>query len=214
MVTLHGQHGELAIGRAVTPISESIAALAIIVLTILGLVDVVPGAMVSIATIVVGAAILLQGAQEASEYSHLITAGTGANTTSETLVGGVTLEFLAGGAGIVLGILALFSNTATFTPAALIVFGGTLLLMGIARRAPGFTAPESGALEPAARALAAQSAVASGAHVMIGIAAMVLGILALMPIHDTILTLVGLLAVGASLLMSSSGGLVANIFRQ
>jgi hypothetical protein len=47
---------------------------------------------------------------------------------------------------------------------------------------------------------------------MIGIAAIILGILALIPIHDIGLTLVGLLAVGASLLMTAvaTGGLVSN----
>jgi len=217
MVTLHGEHEELAVGTAVTPVSESVAAIAIIVLTVLGLVDVVPGAMVAIATIVVGAAILLQGAQEVGEYSRLITTGGAtASMASDTWGGGVTLEFLAGGVGIVLGILALFSHTPILAPAALIVFGGTLLLIGsvAARRTPALS--ETGAREQVARAIAAQmSGVASGAQIMIGIAAIVLGILALIPIHDTVLTLVGLLAVGASLLMSAvaSGGLMMNVLR-
>jgi hypothetical protein len=53
---------------------------------------------------------------------------------------------------------------------------------------------------------------AGGGQVLIGVAALVLGILALIPIHGEVLTLVGLLAVGASLLMSgtASSGAMAS----
>jgi uncharacterized membrane protein HdeD (DUF308 family) len=220
MTTVHDERRDWAVGaNAVTPLSESVAAIAIIVLAVLGLVDVVPEAMLAIATIVVGVAILLQGAQTVGEYSRLITAGPGALAVSSTLSGGVTLEFLSGGVGIVLGILALFSHTPTLAPAALIVFGATLLLSGaiVARGASAAGAlPGASPQVQAAQAIAAQMAsVTSGAQIMIGIAAIVLGILALVPIHATILTLVGLLAVGAALLMAavSTDGMVTSVFR-
>jgi hypothetical protein len=219
MVTLHEHHQEWASGTALAPVSVSAAAIAVIVLTILGLVDVVPNAMTAIATIVVGAAILLRGAQMVGEYSRLLTPGAAMASAPDASAGGLTLEFLAGGVGIVLGILALFSHTPTLTPAALIVFGGTLLLMGAmtAREAP--TSGATAAATPQdqtpsdyqLKAILAQMAgVASGSQIMIGIAAMVLGILALVPMHDTILTLVGLLAVGTALLTSAvaTGGAV------
>lgn len=219
MTTVHDERRDWAIGAsAVTPLSESVAAIAVIVLAVLGMVDVVPEAMMAIATIVVGAAILLQGAQTVGEYTRLIEAGSSALAVSGTWGGGVTLEFLSGGVGIVLGILALFSHTPTLAPAALIVFGATLLLNGaiVARKAS--TTGASAAASPqgqAAEAIAAQmAAVTSGAEMMIGIAAIVLGILALVPIHAAILTLVGLLAVGAALLVAavSTDGMVASVF--
>lgn len=207
MVSLHGEHRELTAGTAVAPVSESAAAIAVIVLTILGLVDVVPGAMVAIATIVVGAALLLQGAQTATEYSRLVAVNTAMSAESAAWGSGITLEFLTGGVGIVLGILALFSRTPILTPAALIVFGGTLLLIGstMARRSSvAIAAPEAAPQDRATEAIVAQmSGIASGGQIMIGIAAVVLGILALVPIHDTVLTLVGLLAVGGALLMTA-----------
>lgn len=220
MTTVHDERRDWAVAsNAVTPLSESVAAIAIIVLAVLGLLNVVPEAMMAIATIVVGVAILLQGAQTVGEYSRLITAGPGAVAVSGTLSGGVTLEFLSGGVGIVLGILALFSHTPTLAPAALIVFGATLLLNGaiVASRA---TEPRTPVGAPpqaqAAEAIAAQMAgVTCGAEIMIGIAGIVLGILALVPIHAAILTLVGLLAIGAALLMAavSADGMVTSVFR-
>jgi hypothetical protein len=220
MTTVHDERRDWAVAsNTVTPLSESVAAIAIIVLAVLGLLNVVPEAMMAIATIVVGVAILLQGAQTVGEYSRLIAAGPGAQAIAGTLSGGVTLEFLSGGVGIVLGILALFSHTPTLAPAALIVFGATLLLSGaiVARRA----AEPSGVVgaspqAQAAQAIAAQmAAVTSGAEIMIGIAGIVLGILALVPIHGAILTLVGLLAVGGALLMAavSTDGMVTSVLR-
>ncbi len=218
MVTIPGEHRDYATAWTITPLSESAAALAVIVLAILGLVNIVPEIMVAVATIVVGAAILLQGAQTVGEYSHLVATGNTALTQSNW-GGGVTLEFLAGGAGIVLGILALFSHTPTLAPAALIVFGATLLLYGtVAARqtATGVPAGDTASAHVAEAIAAQMTGVASGAQIMVGIAAVVLGILALIPIHDTVLTLIGLLAIGAAVLMTAvaSGGLVMSALRR
>lgn len=220
MTVVHDERRDWAVAPGtVTPLSETAAAIAVIVLAVLGLLNVVPETMMAVATIVVGAAILLQGAQTVGEYSRLVTTGAGAFAVSSAWSGGVTLEFLSGGVGIVLGILALFTHPQALTQAALIVFGATLLLSGavVARRAPGTAVPAGASPQDrAAAAVAAQmAAVTSGGEIMIGIAAIVLGILALVPIHATILTLVGLLAVGAALLMAavSTDGVVATVFR-
>lgn len=205
MVTVHGERTALGEGVATaTPLSEMAAALAIIVLAILGLVGVVPAAMISVATIVAGAAILLQGAQLAAEYRRfLVRPGAGAQPGA--MGGGISLDFLAGGTGIVLGILSLFSHPGVLVPAALIVFGSTLLLGGAvaARRgaAEGIVSTEDGGWQIIAEQM---GAMASGAQMLIGIAVIVLGILALMPIQTDVLTLVGLLAVGAGALMTAA----------
>jgi hypothetical protein len=221
MVTLHGEHHDLAAGTAVTPLSESAAALAVIVLAVLGLLDIAPAAMLAVATIVVGAAILLQGAAAVAEYSRWLAAGSPVAALSSAWGGGVTLDFVTGGVGIILGILALFGSTPVLTAAALIVFGGTLLLNGAvtARQSimTGAPATQLAPQDQAAELVATQiSDVASGAQVMIGIAAIVLGILALMPGHGAALTLVGLLAVGASVLVTgmSTGGLIVTALRR
>src|SRR5215469_16793636 len=113
----------------VAPLTETVGAIAVIVLSIIGLAGTTPGAMVAIATIVIGAAILLQGANAVSEYADLAAADEGGLGNSGAVGGGITLEFLAGGTGVVLGILALLTpHTAVLSAAALVIFGCTLLL--------------------------------------------------------------------------------------
>jgi hypothetical protein len=204
MVTTHAERTSHAESVATaTPLSEMAAALAIIVLAILALVGVVPAVMLSIATIVAGAAILLQGAELAAEYRRfLIHPGAGAEPGM--FGGGITLDFMAGGTGIVLGILSLFSHPGALIPAALIVFGATLLLGGaVASRR---TAVEAFAGDDGGWRIIAEQlgAMASGAQVLIGVGVIVLGILALMPAEPLVLTSVGLLAVGAGALMTSA----------
>lgn len=211
MATAHAERREIAHEIAtVTPFSETAAALAVIVLAILGLVDVVPIAMLGIATIVVGASLLLQGTKMAAEYSELLVE-EGSAEGLPTVGGGITLEFLAGGTGIVLGILSLFSHPAELAPAALIVFGGTLLLGGgVAARieAPAEAAQATSAV---AAMIRQSAAVAAGAQALIGIAAIVLGILSFASINGEVVTLVGLLAVGAGLLMTGATSVGATV---
>jgi len=199
----------------VAPLTETVGALAIIVLSIIGLAGTASATMVAIATIVIGAAILMQATNMASEYVELFEAEqAGAIGKAGAVGGGITLEFLAGGAGVVLGILALLTPvTGVLSAAALIIFGGTLLLSaGATARASELQS--GGALSGNARALLQQTAsVGSGAQIMIGVAAMVLGILALVGLHAGVLILVGELAIGAALLAVSAGNSVAGLMR-
>lgn len=201
-----------------TPFSEAVAALAVIALSILGLIDVVPTVMLGVTTIVVGAGLLLQGTKMAAEYSRILDDETLAGRT-QAIGGGITLEFLAGGSGIVLGILSLYSHAAQLAPAALIVFGGTLLLGGgVAARIGLPVSTTVGADSPGVDAVTMiirQSAsAAAGAQVLIGVAAVVLGILALAVAHAQTLNLVGLLAVGAGLLMTGVTSASAAVVNQ
>ena len=78
-----------------------------LVLAILGLAGVVPMYMAFIATIVLGVALLFEGWALASRYSKLLSEMGGGLLTATELGGGITAEFLAGAAGVALGILAL-----------------------------------------------------------------------------------------------------------
>lgn len=198
----------------VAPLSETVGAIAIIVLAIIGLAGTVPATMVAIATIVIGAAILMQGANTASEYAELFAAEEAGLAKPGAVGGGITLEFLAGGTGIVLGILALLTPaTAVLSAAALIVFGCTLLLSAGATARASAIQSEDAALSVNARALLRETAsVASGAQIMIGVAGIVLGILALVGLQGAVLTLVGELAIGAALLAVSAGNSVAGLW--
>ena len=102
-------------------------------------------------------------------------AGAQAEVGGEAMV-----DCLTGITGIVLGILALVGiNAVHLVPAALIVFGGALLLGGAMQMRPK-AAPLVNTAAGQVQIVSHQgSAAAGGMEVMVGIAAIVLGILSL-----------------------------------
>ncbi len=152
--------------------------------------------MASISTIVVGTALLLEGAA--------VTASFGRQGAQEA-GGGLSAEVLGGISGIVLGILALIGIAPlVMVPVANIVFG-TSLIMGAAMTTNINQSGSSGVVRQAV-------AGAASTQVMVGIAAVVLGILAVLNVTPLVLSLVSLLAVGTSVLLSGSaiGGRVVS----
>lgn len=158
---------------------EAIGAIATMALAIVGLAGVLVPTMSAIATIVVGAAFLLEGGSfGAAQFSSRATEFESASSS-------VGATFLGGVAGIVLGILALLGISAqTLLSVALIVYGATFLLSGMAQ--------------------AGSFATTAGGNTLVGLGAAVLGILAVVGLSPTVLVLVGLLALGAGALFSGS----------
>jgi len=171
---------------------ESIGAIAVIALAIIALVGVFSSTLAAIATIIVGAAILVEGgvlgASPLAQLQEFQAAG-----------GGATAEFLGGGAGIVLGILALFSTAPqTLLAVAVLVFGATFLLGGAAMAQVGWLTSIQG------QANRETTSGAGSGQVLVGLAATVLGILAVTGLSPLTLILVALLSLGASMLFSGS----------
>jgi hypothetical protein len=161
-------------------ITEAIGAIGTVVLAIVGLAGLDPRLLASIATIVFGAAMLTQGVAYQGAYE---------------MAGRSSTAFFAGVAGIVLGILALFNTAAqTLLPAALIVFGASILLASFG--SPSVRSVVGGG---SASTFAGVSSW-SGGELMVGVAAVTLGILAVIGLSSMVLTLVGLLALGVALL--------------
>ena len=109
---------------------DAIGGLATVVIAIVGLSGVNAPMMASIATIVFGVALLIQGGAMLSEYAQIIFPA-GSRTTNVEGFGGSSLSvvFLVGAAGIVLGVLSLLGiEPATLTPIAAIAFGSALVL--------------------------------------------------------------------------------------
>jgi nucleoside permease NupC len=125
------------------------------------------------------------------------------------------VDCLTGVTGIVLGVLALVGiNAPHLVPAALIVFGGALLLGGTIKMRPK-SAPLANTAAGQVQIVTSQgSGAAGGMEVMVGIAAIVLGILSLIFMSSWVLVLVGFIAVGAALLMVSAtfSGAVTRLF--
>jgi len=189
--------------------TEGAAGIAVIVLAVIALAGISSAILASIATIVIGVGLMVQAFNSAAESAKIAHMGAGTDIGGEVMV-----DSLCGVTGIVLGILALVGiSTAHLVPAALIVFGGALLLGGAISMRPRNLPMVNPGSEP--RIVSFQgSAAAGGMEVLIGIAAIVLGILSLLLVGSGVLVLVGLLAVGAALLLVSAtfSGAVMRMF--
>jgi hypothetical protein len=197
-----------------TWMSELLVACGAVVLAILGIVGVFRNELAAIAVIGVGAILLFQGANVVLRYSELLyEAGATSKVGAAEVSRGITAEFLAGVAGIVLGILALLNIVPmTLMSIAVITYGGTLLL----------TSGESAWLssfgnenELVRQLMRSMGQAAAGAQVLVGLSGLVLGILALVGLVPIMMILVALLAIGASILMRGSfvGGLLLDFLR-
>jgi len=184
---------------------EGIGGAGALILSILGLIGAAPMMLASIAAIGIGGALLVEGGTVGARYSRFL-AGTHYDYTNQIIGGGMAMECLGGIAGLVLGILSLLGITPmSLLPVAMIVFGGALLMASGAMSRLN-SLPVRGMIEPERAHQMAREAVyvASGSEVLVGAAAVVLGILALSGYHPLVLTLVALLCVGASVMLSGT----------
>jgi hypothetical protein len=186
---------------------EALSAAAAVVLAILGLAGAMPGYMVAIGTILLGAAFLFEGGAVATRLHRMVreTAQPTEHPAIGTeLAGGMSAESLAGIVGIAFGILSLLGVVPhILEPVAMIVFGGGLLLGSAASsrlQAIGF----KGVGESTKAVMREVLNLSVGGQVLVGVGAIVLGILALLGIAPMMLSLVAVLAVGCSLLFSGS----------
>lgn len=202
------------------PISESLpelaAGIAVIILTILGLAGVSPPFLVAIAVIVFGVALVLGGRAAVAELHRVLAR----HTTIGGAVGvtnGWSMVFLAGIAGIVLGILALLGvASAQLVAIAVIAFGAALLISANATLRVRVLAGTMGAANPTVDRLVQEAASDNaGLQTMVGLAAIVLGILALSGFAPTTLVLIALLGLGCFAGLSSSflAGSLARLFQ-
>jgi len=180
--------------------AEGVAGLAGIVLAILGLLHILPQMLLPIATILLGVAFLFEGGSVASRFSKLLNeTAKGRFETSELSVG-LTTEIIGGMAVIILGILTLLNiSPAVLMPVAAIVFGATLLFgSGVTARLNHLEEPKSEEYQ-AFRDVAREAVgVATGVRILLGLSAVVLGIIALAGVNWMVLTFVSILCVGAS----------------
>lgn len=203
--------------RASESIVELIAALAVVVLTILGLAEVSPSFLVAIATIVFGVGLLLYGTAALSQLNVALARFSASETGLGSISGGWSTLFLAGVAGIVLGILALLGVSSTELVAiAAIGFGASLLISSNASmRMRIMGATPTNADPMLARIVGDMATDTTGLQTMAGLAAIVLGILALSGFAPTKLVLIALLELGclSSLTSAAIGGTFVRAFR-
>jgi hypothetical protein len=161
-----------------------------------------------------GMALFAQGLAVMSRWRDAVKRfAKGRGTRHELIGGGVSIEAFAGLVGVVLGILALSGvNPLVVLPTAVTVYAGALLLGGATQPDLVFLAPER---NPRIAKLTYDAIQTSGGvMVLVGVAAAVLGILALLEVGPILtFTLVALLAIGAALLFAG-GALTARLVRR
>lgn len=188
-------------------IGEALAGAGAAVLALLGLGGILPLTLAAIATIVVGAALLMEGGGVAARYSDLL-----AETIDEPWAGraafgtGVAAETVGGIAGVILGVLALLTVAPVILMgSAAVVFGAALLLGSSATARLSGLAFAAAHPSPMTERLSRDAVLAAaGGQVLVGIAAVTLGILAIIGVAAPVLVLVALLALGASTLINGT----------
>lgn len=181
--------------------AEAVGGIATIVLAILGLSGVSADYLLAIATIVFGAALVIEGTSLVADYAHILSRSSAA-MPSQVGTSGLFAVFLAGVGGIILGVLALLGlNPATLSSAAIIVYGSAFLLSS------GVTASLHALKTHVAgdSLMVGTSFDAAGVKVLAGVAAIVLGILAAAGTVALKLDLVALLVLGAGILATGNG---------
>jgi hypothetical protein len=220
MTAIHETHVESVSPASGASLSEAMGGIVAIILTILGLAHVAPTLLVAVATIAVGVALAFQGGVIATAYAHLISQPAEQKAAVTDLGGGTawSIEFLAGAAGIVLGILALLQVAPTDLVAiAAIAFGGALVLSSTsAAQVNVIKLTALGLDESAQRAAGGILSGAAGVQAIAGLEAIVLGILALAGFNPVVLVLVALLGLGSFILVNGSAmsGTMLAMFRR
>jgi hypothetical protein len=192
--------------------TELLLACGAAVLSILGFVGVFPNDLAAVAVIGLGVGFLFQGANVVLRYTELLNeAGGSSKTRTGEVSREMAAEFLAGAAGIVLGILALFKiEPMTLMSVAVISYGGALLLTSGESVWLASFRKENELVRQLRHSL---SLISAGTQVLVGLAALVLGILGLVSILPLTMILTALLAMGASILLRSSlvGGFLLDL---
>lgn len=175
-----------------------------VVLAIIGLAGYLSVYMAAISTIAIGGALLAHGGAASARWSDAIRQAATDRTERIELGGGIGSEVFGGAAGIVLGILALAEvRPLVLLPVAAIVLGGAILLGAPAQPDLARLAPDR---NPRIGRLTYEAVEAStGAMVLVGLAAIVLGILAVIDVGPVVtLVTVSTLAIGGALLVTGS----------
>ena len=192
--------------------ADAVGGIATVVLAVIGLARTEPETLAAIATIVFGAALLIQAGTMLSEYAGIIfPPGATEFTVGQVGGGSMSAVFLGGAAGIILGILAVLGiNPGVLVSVAVIIYGAALVVstssvwqLHRVKRASLASAERS---EASGRKILANELAFGSASVqgLAGIAAIILGIIAVVGNHTLILSLVALLVLGGAIILTGS----------
>jgi hypothetical protein len=190
---------------------DALGGAATVVLAIIGLAGTKADMLLAIATVVFGAALLIQSGTILSELTHMMFPPGAGTSAEEFSGGGLSTVFLVGMAGIVLGVLALLGIfPVELIAIAVIAFGGALVfgsnaVWSVHRMKRAFIRTSGTRTVAGSEILATEIAAGSaGLQCFAGLAAIVLGILAVTGNYPVALSLIGLLVMGATILLTGS----------
>jgi hypothetical protein len=181
-------------------IAEGVVGGGVIVLSIVGLSNILPALMLNIAAIAMGAALLLEGGAISLRFTDLLKESHAGRLQEAEFGVGVTVEFMGGVAGIVLGVLSLVSLAPmVLVPVAVIVFGATLMLGSGATVRLNALEMEGSSQAPRLKRITHEAvSAAAGVQMLLGLSAVTLGIIAITGTATLTLSLTALLIVGVS----------------
>jgi hypothetical protein len=198
-------------------LAEGVAGAGAVAVSIIGLAGVVPGYMAGVAAILVGAAFLLFGTSVAARYTQLLKEETKGQAGTYEIASGMSAEFFAGIAGVILGILALLGVIpGILAGVAAIIFGGASILgMGTTARLNDLEIEKKWDKETSRHIARTAVKAAEGMQILIGLGIIVLGIIAVIGIFPEMIALVALLSAGFSNLLTGTAlsGRVLSTFR-
>jgi len=190
---------------------DAIGGVATVVLAIIALSGVNEQILAAIATVVFAAALLILGGTMLTEYTKMAFPSGMLGVTEGSGGGGLSALFLTGAAGIVLGVLSLLGIfPQVLISIAVIAFGGAMLLSSgsvwhLYRLKNAFHRIGATTAVSGADILAGEMASGSAAmQCLAGLAAIVLGILAVTGINAAVLSVVALLVLGGTVLLTGS----------
>jgi hypothetical protein len=193
-------------------VGELVCGIGAVILAILSLAGLFITYLAPIAVIVLGAALFLEGASIAMRFSKMLAEVRGGREENEIELGGGMAAEVGGGLGaIVLGILALVGVAPHVLTAVAVIGAGAAVLIGCGAtvRLNHLVVEGWGLMDRGRSVARAAVTSAAGVQVLAGMAAVVLGILALIttPLlapYTWTLSAVGVLCLGAALLLSGA----------
>ncbi len=197
---------------------EGIVGLAAGVIAIIGLAGALPEMMLSIASIALGAGLIIEAGAVMGRFSSIVQdIGESAADLSIT-PGGTSVETIAGISGVTLGIIALLGiNSMALNSIAVIIFGAAIAFgAGSIAMINSLQASRTMKNQFAKNVMISISAASADIRTLGGLGALAVGVLAVIGINPTILALSGLLAISGILFLEtlSQGGNSLSILRR
>lgn len=208
MATSEAGKRELRFGGRLTSTSmrEGLGGLLLIILGVLSLRSINAILLNSIATIIAGVVLISVSGSLSLQLGKELAARSRETLDASQLRSGMNAGALAGLAGVVLGILSILGRSpAVLTAVAVIAFGAAVLFDYVAHaqlRALRMTSAETS--DQAARLALPAASSTSTATVLIGVALITLGVLAVTGTNTNVLVAVALLSLGSYLFLEST----------